>query len=351
MKKIINLIFVVCVLLSAFSVYAEDGIDAGAGIPEAYYGTPKIDGEKDVAYVQTPALTIKHILEANTTVEDGSTADVWLLWDYDALYVYAEVAEKTPACANVQHDFHNDSVEVFIDENNSASTDVDADDQQFRIASRGTKSQALSAPGTWTGAAKENADGTYAVEFKIEWVRILPADGKVIGFDAQVNDGDETGNRISCTSWYSDSPDNYLNSIHYGDILLKKGDNYPKWDGSTPLKVSLNGFKVNYDVEPVVINDRTLVPMRKTFEALGAGVAWNQDEQAAYAIGNGKLIIMPVGSNIVKVNGEDVVSDVPIQIINDRTLIPLRFVSELLGAEVKYDGVQGSIFIEYKKGQ
>lgn len=345
MKKIINILFAVCMLFSAFSVYAEDGIDAGAGVPEAYYGTPKIDGDKDAAYTLASALTIEHILEENTTVTDGSTAKVWLLWDYEALYVYAEVAEKTPACAS-QADYNNDSVEIFIDENNSASTDVDADDQQFRIASRGTKTQGLSAPGSWTGVAKENADGTYTVEFKIEWVRILPADGMVIGFDAQVNDGDENGKRISCTSWYSDSPENYVNSVHYGDIVLKMGENYPKWDGSTPLKVSLNGIKIDYDVEPVVINDRTLVPMRKTFESLGAGVAWNQDEQAAYAIGNGKLMIMPVGSNVVKVNGEDVTSDVPIQIINDRTLVPLRFVSELLGADVKYDGVQGMVFIK-----
>lgn len=349
MKKLFAFLFCLCMLTCCTVGFAEDGMDAGNTVPEAYYGTAEIDGVKDAAYAENYALHARHVLPANSTIQDGSTAKIWLLWDYEALYVYAEVDEKTPACAGSE-EYYCDSVEIFIDENHAASSATDVDDQQFRVASRGTKSVSMNAPQEFEAAAKTNADGTYAVEYKIEWVRMLPQEGMVMGFDVQVNDGDENGSRISCVTWYGDTGSLYKNAVHYGDVVLRKGENYIPWDGIRTLNISVDGEKMVFeDADPVIQSGRTLVPMRKIFESLGAGVAWNDAEQAAYAIGNGKLMIMSIDNKVVKVNGEDVVSDVPVQLINGRTMVPLRFVSEMLGADVQYDEVQGAVFIQSKE--
>ena len=142
MKKTISLLFCLCILLSSTGVFAKHGIDAEGGVAEAVYGTAKIDGIKDEVYPENAAMHARHILEANSSILDGSTAKIWLAWDYEALYVYAEVDEKTPACASTE-EYNCDSVEIFIDENHTPGEIADTDDQQYRVASRGTKSTAM----------------------------------------------------------------------------------------------------------------------------------------------------------------------------------------------------------------
>ena len=91
------------------------------------------------------------------------------------------------------------------------------------------------------------------------------------------------------------------------------------------------------DVAPVIVNDRTMVPVRFIAEALGGTVDWNGDTQTAYITYNGSLVEVPIQSAIIHVNGEAVTIDTPSQIINDRTMIPLRAVAEGLGLDVSYD--------------
>ncbi len=102
-------------------------------------------------------------------------------------------------------------------------------------------------------------------------------------------------------------------------------------------KVLLNGEYLNFDVEPVITGGRTLVPMRAIFEALGATVDWDGNLRQVRGHLNDKNVSLFIGKTTAYVNGIAITLDVAPQIKNGRTLVPLRFVSESLGADVGWD--------------
>ena len=90
------------------------------------------------------------------------------------------------------------------------------------------------------------------------------------------------------------------------------------------------------DAHPVIVNSRTLVPLRAVMEAVGAVVGWDADKRQVTVTRADKYLIMPVDSHQPTINGQVVDIDVPPQIINNRTFIPVRFVSESLGDQVDW---------------
>ena len=104
----------------------------------------------------------------------------------------------------------------------------------------------------------------------------------------------------------------------------------------TEIAVKLNGEWMTFDVDPILLNDRTLVPFRAIFEALGCTVSWDDETQTAIGMRNGTKIELPIGKTSVRVGGQKTTLDQPAIVKNDRTLVPLRFVSEALGAQVKW---------------
>ncbi len=115
------------------------------------------------------------------------------------------------------------------------------------------------------------------------------------------------------------------------------------------ITVLLNGSPMVFDVDPVLMNDRTLVPMRAIFEALGCDVSWVDDTQTAIGVRNGITISITVGETTAFVRGEGVTLDQPAVLLNDRTLVPLRFVSESLGAQVDWDEPTQTVTITAEK--
>ncbi len=113
------------------------------------------------------------------------------------------------------------------------------------------------------------------------------------------------------------------------------------------VTVTLDGSAIDYSGahEPVIKNGRTLVPMRKTFEALGAEVKWNESDMSVTAVKEGAEIQMKIGSPemTVKNGGERVAAlDVPPELLpydsySDTTMVPLRAVSEAFGCAVDWD--------------
>ena len=105
------------------------------------------------------------------------------------------------------------------------------------------------------------------------------------------------------------------------------------------IRVLLNGQEIFFeDQEPVIVNDRTLVPVRKIFEELGLTVGWDEATQKVTGENEGKKIELYINSTAAKINGSGTEIDVPAQIINGRTMVPLRFISESLDKEVTWDG-------------
>lgn len=116
---------------------------------------------------------------------------------------------------------------------------------------------------------------------------------------------------------------------------------------SNDVKVIIDGQKQSYDNDqpPVIKNNRTLVPLRGIFESLGAEVKWYNDTQTVEAIKGSTTIVLQIGSYTAYVNGEQVILDQPAEIINGRTMVQIRFVSEALGAKVEWEGSTNSVII------
>ncbi len=116
---------------------------------------------------------------------------------------------------------------------------------------------------------------------------------------------------------------------------------------STPaIAVSVNGQQLQFDVPPVVQQGRTLVPLRGIFQALGAVVTWDQNTQTINASkGNTQISLKPGEPAAIK-NGIKVPLQVPATIVDGRTMVPVRFVSEALGAQVDWDENTRSIKIK-----
>ncbi|MCH5212938.1 MAG: hypothetical protein J1G06_07975 [Oscillospiraceae bacterium] len=111
------------------------------------------------------------------------------------------------------------------------------------------------------------------------------------------------------------------------------------------IKVVLNGHTMSFDQPPVIIDERTLVPMRAIFESLGAEVIWNGDTRTVTAIRPDKIITMQIDNNLMYVNGAVLELDVPPQIVNDFTMVPVRAVSESLDCTVNWDGDTQTVYI------
>lgn len=108
------------------------------------------------------------------------------------------------------------------------------------------------------------------------------------------------------------------------------------------VKVTVNDNEVTFpDQKPFIDNQvgRTYVPLRFVSEALGGVVNWNGSTQTASVIKGGTNILMKIGSKNPTVNGQVKVIDASALLMNDRTVVPLRFVSECLGARVEWDAV------------
>lgn len=109
--------------------------------------------------------------------------------------------------------------------------------------------------------------------------------------------------------------------------------------------VVIDGQQQTYDQPPVVINGRTLVPLRGIFEALNANVNWDGSTQTVTAQKADTTITLQIGSTNATKNGDSITLDEAAQIMNGRTMVPVRFVGESLGANVNWDGVKNSIVI------
>ncbi len=111
------------------------------------------------------------------------------------------------------------------------------------------------------------------------------------------------------------------------------------------ISIFVNGNKLILDVQPYIENRRTHVPIRFISEALSAEVSWNSQTQAAVIRSGGKTITLPIGSSTAYVNGTPHQLDAEIQLYQGRTFIPVRFVSEVLGCTVQWNGSTYSVII------
>lgn len=190
------------------------------GIEKIPYGTISVDGEEDAAW--------NNAVNIPLTINKGSeaSANAKVLWDDDNLYVYATikdaVLDKTGAQTHEQ-----DSLEVFIDEDNGKTASYGEDDKQYRInydneqSFNGKKCLAENVK-----SKTKTIDGGYVVEAAFKWTDIKPANGTKIGLEFQINDA-KGGKRTGTLSWYDETGMGWSGSNVYGTVELtgKTGSN------------------------------------------------------------------------------------------------------------------------------
>lgn len=123
------------------------------------------------------------------------------------------------------------------------------------------------------------------------------------------------------------------------------------------VAVKINGEPLEFDVPAQIINDRTMVPMRKIFETFGFTVQWLPESRTIISINNNIVIAMGIDSPVMNVTNlaaaeaeRNVVYqlDSPPTIVGDRTLVPVRAIAEGLGKNVDWDDLTRTVLITDK---
>jgi hypothetical protein len=118
-------------------------------------------------------------------------------------------------------------------------------------------------------------------------------------------------------------------------------------DRKLAIKVTVNGDPLEFkDAVPIMAASRILVPMRGVFEKLGATLAWDKARMEVTAEAGGKTITLQVGKNKATIAGEVVSIDQPAVLYHGRTMVPLRFLSEALGAKVDWLTADRTVVIQ-----
>lgn len=113
------------------------------------------------------------------------------------------------------------------------------------------------------------------------------------------------------------------------------------------ISVFINDAQIDFKgIEPIIREDRTLIPVRVLTENMGFEVSWNGEDQSVRLSKDGNLIELNIGSKIVKRNGQLIELDASAELIDDTTFVPLRFISESLNKEVNWIGDRREIIIK-----
>lgn len=144
-----------------------------------------------------------------------------------------------------------------------------------------------------------------------------------------------------------------------GKVTLKAGETKVTWvAGEQPVaekteiklvigsnKINTNGTDKDLDVPAQIIESRTMVPLRAIFEALGASVEWDDATKTVTSVKDDTTVKLTIGTKSITVNGEAKELDVPAQIVESRTLVPVRAIAESFGCEVGWDDATKTVTI------
>lgn len=117
------------------------------------------------------------------------------------------------------------------------------------------------------------------------------------------------------------------------------------------VSVIVNGGQIAFDVPPQIFDGTTMLPVRLALEPLGAEFDWNGQDQTVTIRANGKIIVLTIGAENALVDGAAKPLAKPAMLIDGRTLIPIRFVAEELSYTVDWDGGTRTVFISSKDKQ
>lgn len=183
---------------------------------EAYYGTPVIDGTKDPIWLKDPK---PYNINTPLYAWQGATGTVRLLWDECYVYALFEV-EDSVLNASSPNSYEQDSIEIFLDEENRKADYYTDAAGQYRVNYKGELSFGTVPTERGVIAAASLTDKGYIVEIAIPLVGYA-SKGMIFGFDAQINDSNAQGSRQSVMKFNDPTDNSYASTALWGELILK----------------------------------------------------------------------------------------------------------------------------------
>ncbi|WP_422615021.1 endo-1,4-beta-xylanase [Cohnella caldifontis] len=182
----------------------------------AMYGTPVVDGTVDGVWSKAAEIPI----ERYQTAWQGASGTAKALWDDQNLYVLIQVGDEQLDKASV-NPWEQDSVEIFLDQNNGKTSFYQEDDGQYRVNFDNETSFNPAGIADGFVSAVKVSGTNYTVEAKIPLKSVAPAIGKKLGFDVQINDA-KNGARQSVAAWNDTTGTGYQDTSVFGELTLVK---------------------------------------------------------------------------------------------------------------------------------
>ncbi|NIK76977.1 endo-1,4-beta-xylanase [Paenibacillus castaneae] len=203
-------------------------VSVTASQTSAKYGTPVIDGDIDAIWSDAPEVSIQKF----QTAWQGARGVARALWDDHNLYVLIQVTDNAELDSTSPNAYEQDSVEVFVDENNGKTTSYQSDDGQYRVNYKNQASFNPSSKAAGFESATSLSGTNYTVEMKIPLTSITPENNMKLGFDVQINDG-KNGARQSVAAWNDLTGQGYQDTSVFG-VLTLSGKNPQTGTGTPP---------------------------------------------------------------------------------------------------------------------
>ena len=146
--------------------------------------------------------------------------------------------------------------------------------------------------------------------------------------------------------YYAGSPEQWETLARNSEFSYSNCSiHYNTFNATPAISIYINNKKLDSEYLPFIYNNRTVVPLRSIFSALGAKISWDDATQTVTAIKDSISLSLTIDENVAYKNGVSIPLDIPPLIFNSRTYIPVRAVSECLGCTVKWDEITNSVYI------
>ncbi|MBQ7718393.1 MAG: hypothetical protein IJT38_03760 [Clostridia bacterium] len=277
--------------------------------------------------------------------KEDMSAKSYIAWDNERFYFCGETLDNTFATAEEKPTlWQGDSIQIVVyhdsENNHYVPGEAGKTYHELGLASvngvpcayklKAQTDATQTGEMTYADFALTNDGNKNVFEFSIKWSDLFgyeytPSAGDTLGFSVVYNDNDGEGRR-GFVEYCGITDPNALSQLYLMNTAPSKDE----------ISVYVNDKKLSFDSAPVIVQGRTLVPLRAIFEELGADVSWEDETKTAYAEKDGITLSITIGGSVMTVGGKEIALDVPPQLVKDRTLVPLRAVSEAFGNTVDW---------------
>ncbi len=189
----------------------------------AVRGTPVVDGVAEEMWNQAPEIPIDQLVTEALLIptDQAARGTARIMWDDDRIYVLFDVHDKKVVGSHPDA-WEQDSVEMFVDENNGKRGVYEKDDFHCRCTYRGLRSGGTNFDLTNVKSAAKKTDDGYRAEMSARWRTLRPKANQKIGLELQINDDAGGGRRQSIAKWRTPNNSSWQNTSQFGDLILKE---------------------------------------------------------------------------------------------------------------------------------